>query len=109
MDRKTLAIVSYISIIGWLIAYFMYKDKQRDPFVAYHLKQSLGIAVISILLGVAINVVVGMVPALSVVVYANIAILVLWVLGIINALNGQKKPVPVVGQLFEQKFAFLNA
>ncbi|NSL85294.1 DUF4870 domain-containing protein [Chitinophaga solisilvae] len=108
MDKKTLAIVSYITIIGWLIAYFQYKDKERDPFVIYHLKQSLGIAIISIILGVAINLVVSMVPALSVVVYANIAILVLWVLGILNALNGLKKPVPVVGPLFENKFAFLN-
>lgn len=109
MDRKTLAIISYISIIGWLIAYFQYKDSKRDPFVSYHLKQSLGIAVISIVLGIAINVVVRMVPALAMVVYANIAILVLWVLGILNALNGLKKPVPVVGPMFEQKFGFLNA
>ncbi|WP_341843080.1 DUF4870 domain-containing protein [Chitinophaga caseinilytica] len=108
MDRKTVAIISYISIIGWLIAYFQYKDKPRDPFVAYHLKQALGIAVISIILGVAINVVVRIVPALSVVVYANIAILVLWVLGIINALNGLQKPVPVVGAMFERQFPFLD-
>ena len=108
MDRKTIAVISYLSIIGWVIAYFQYKDKKQDPFVAYHLKQALGIAIISILLGVAINVVVSIVPALSVVVYANIIILVLWVMGILNAMNGLKKPVPVVGPLFEHKFGFLN-
>ncbi|SHL66756.1 Uncharacterized membrane protein [Chitinophaga jiangningensis] len=109
MDRKTLAIISYLSIIGWLIAYFQYKDKPKDHFVSYHLKQALGIAIISILLGVAINVVVSLVPALSVVVYANIAILILWIMGIINAYNGQMKPVPVAGPIFEGKFSFLNS
>ena len=107
MDKKTLAVISYITIIGWLIAYFQYKDKERDPFVTYHMKQSLGIAIISIILGIVINVIVRIVPSLSVVVYANIAILALWVLGIINAVNGRKKPVPVVGPLFEDKFSFL--
>lgn len=107
MDKKTLAIISYITIIGWLIAFFQYKDKERDPFVTYHLKQSLGIAIISFILGAAINIIVRIVPSLSVVVYANIAILALWVLGIINAVNGQKKPVPVVGPMFENKFSFL--
>ncbi|SEW51826.1 import component protein [Chitinophaga arvensicola] len=107
MDKKTLAIVSYISLIGWLIAYFQFKNKARDPFVSYHLKQSLGIAIISTILGIVISIVVRMIPALSVVVYANIAILALWIPGIINAANGQKKPVPVVGSLFEDKFPFL--
>lgn len=107
MDKKTLAIISYITIIGWLIAFFQYKDKERDPFVTYHLKQSLGIAIISFILGAAINIIVRIVPSLSVVVYANIVILALWVLGIINAMNGRRKPVPVVGHMFENKFSFL--
>lgn len=108
MDKKTLAIVSYISIIGWLIAYFQYKDKPRDSFVTYHLKQSLGIAIISILLGVALNILVRVSPALAVLGYANIIILALWILGIINALNERTKPVPLVGAMFENKFFFLD-
>lgn len=106
MDRKTLAIISYISIIGWLIAYFQYKDKPKDHLVSYHLKQSLGIAIISIILGAAIGIVARIVPAVA---YANIVILVLWILGIINAYNGQMKPVPVAGPLFEGRFNFLNS
>ena len=30
MDNKTLSIVSYISIIGWVIAYVVGKDKADD-------------------------------------------------------------------------------
>ncbi|MFB6454006.1 DUF4870 domain-containing protein [Chitinophaga sp. Hz27] len=108
MDKKTLAIISYITIIGWVIAYFQYKDKERDPFVIYHLKQSLGLAIIGLLLGAATSVVISIIPALSVVAYANFAVMVLWILGIINAAKEEKKPVPVIGGMFEDKFAFLN-
>ncbi|MGJ1432455.1 DUF4870 domain-containing protein [Sphingobacterium spiritivorum] len=108
MDRKTTAIISYITIIGWLIAYFQYKDKTKDAFVNYHLKQSLGISIISILLGLVLNIVVIAVPALAVLTYANIFILILWILGIVNASKEEMKPVPVVGSIFEQKFSFLD-
>lgn len=108
MDKKTLAIISYISIIGWLFAYFQYKDKPREGFVTYHLKQSLGIAIISIILSVILNVLARIVPGLAILSYANIALLILWILGILNAINGRMKPVPIVGSLFENKFAFLN-
>ncbi|MGJ1197126.1 DUF4870 domain-containing protein [Sphingobacterium spiritivorum] len=108
MDRKTIAIISYITIIGWLIAYFQYKDKTKDAFVSYHLKQSLGITIISILLGLVLNIVVIAVPALAVLTYANIFILILWILGIVNAVKEEMKPVPVVGTIFEQKFSFLD-
>ncbi|QEC43767.1 DUF4870 domain-containing protein [Pseudobacter ginsenosidimutans] len=108
MDRKTLSIVSYITLIGWLVAYFQYKDKPKDPLVSYHLRQSLGIAILSIILSVAITVVVRMVPALWVLTWAQIVILVLWILGILNAANEKMQPVPVVGPMFENKFSFLD-
>jgi uncharacterized membrane protein len=36
------------------------------------------------------------------------AILILWIFGIINAANEQKKPIPVIGKIFENKFDFVN-
>ena len=108
MDKKTLSIISYITIIGWLIAFFQYKDKSKDPLVSYHLKQSLGLAIIGIVVGIILGVVVRMVPALAVLTYVNIALLILWILGILNAANEKMKPLPVVGQMFEDKFSFLD-
>ena len=108
MDRKTLSIVSYITLIGWLVAYFQYKHKPKDPLVNYHLRQSLGIAILSILVSVGITVVVRMMPALWVLTYAQLAVLLLWILGILNAANEKMQPVPVVGPMFENKFSFLD-
>lgn len=107
MDNKTLSIISYISIIGWLIAYFMGRGKM-DTFLRYHLKQSLGLAIISLLFMVALNILAAIIPALGILGLLSFVILIFWVLGIINAANGVMKPVPVIGKLFEDKFAFIQ-
>ncbi len=107
MDNKTLSIVSYLSIIGWIIAYVMGKEKM-DDLLKYHLKQSLGLAIVSILFTVALNVVAMIVPALGILGMLSLAILVLWVIGIINAANSAQKPLPIIGKAFEGKFVFLN-
>ncbi len=110
MNNKTLSIISYITIIGWLISYFSYKDKfPKSSLVSYHLKQSLGVAVLGIVFSVAINIIAMVVPTLAgILSLANIVILVLWVFGIINAMNEIEKPVPVVGSFFEDKFDFIK-
>lgn len=110
MNNKTLSIVSYISIIGWLISYFSYKDKTpKSDLVNYHLKQSLGVAFLGVLYTVAINVIAMIIPSIAgVLSLASIAIIVLWVFGIINAANEVQKPVPLVGIMFEDKFNFIK-
>ena len=110
MDKKTLSIISYITIIGWVIAYLQYnKLENKDSLTKFHLKQSLGIAIIGILLSVALTIIGMVVPTLaSILSLANLAVVVLWVLGIINASNEQEIPVPVVGAMFTNKFDFIK-
>lgn len=107
MNTKTLSIVSYVTLIGWAIAYFSGKDKS-DALLRYHLKQSLGLAIVSVIFSVAMNILASIIPALSFLSLLGLAITVFWVLGIINAANGALKPVPVFGKMFEDKFAFIN-
>lgn len=107
MDNKTLSIISYITLIGWIIAYVMGKDK-ADELLKYHLKQSLGLAIVSILFNVLMTIIASIVPALSFLGILGLAILILWIIGIINAANGALKPVPIVGKMFEDKFAFIK-
>lgn len=107
MDNKTLSIVSYISIIGWVIAYFMGKEK-ADDLLKYHLKQSLGLAVVGLVFMVALNVLAMIVPALGILGLLSLVILILWIIGIINAASAAKKPLPLIGKMFENKFAFIG-
>ena len=44
MDGKTIAIISYLTIIGWVIAYVM-NSNNKSQIAFYHLRQSLFIMV----------------------------------------------------------------
>lgn len=107
MNNKTLSIVSYITFIGWLIAYFNGKEK-ADSLLKYHLRQALGLAIVSIIFNVVLTIVATIIPALSFLGIAGLVIVVLWIMGIINAANGAEKPTPLVGKMFENKFAFIG-
>lgn len=109
MSNKTLSILSYITIIGWLIAYF--KSRDLDPksnLVNYHLRQGFGFFIFSFVLNIALTIVTSIVPALFFLNYLTLILLILWVFGIINAVNDQEKPIPVIGKLFEDKFSFIG-
>ena len=107
MDNKTVSIVSYITIIGWLIAYLVGKDK-LDALSKYHLRQSLGLAIVAFIFGIVINILVVISPFLGMLGIVNIAFLILMIIGIINANSEQMKPLPIIGKYFEDKFSFIG-
>lgn len=107
MNNKTFSIVSYITLIGWLVSYFGGKDKAND-LLKYHLRQSLGLIIVGFIVGVILNIIVAFVPSLAFLSYISFAILALLVIGIINASNEVKKPLPIIGKAFENKFAFIG-
>ena len=110
MNKKTLSIISYITIIGWIIAYVNYnKLTVKDSLTRFHLKQSFGIAILGIAVSIALTIIGTIVPSLaSILSLANFGVLILWILGIINANNELEIPVPVVGGLFTDKFNFIK-
>ncbi len=97
---KTLGIIAYLTVIGLVAAFVMNKDK-NDAYAAYHIKQSLGLC----LSGFAIFFV-GLIPILGWIVsfLGSVFLLVLWIMGLLNAVNGKQKPVPVLGGRFEAWF-----
>ncbi len=104
MNNKTIAIISYITIIGWLIAYFIGKDN-LNVFSKYHLRQSLGLALVGFILNILSFSISILGMAFNIV---GIFMFVLFIIGIVNAANYQMKPLPVIGQFFEDKFSFLK-
>ncbi|PUB25911.1 hypothetical protein C8J95_11278 [Elizabethkingia sp. YR214] len=110
MNNKNLAILSYITIIGWLVAYFSYKKQHdKEAFVNYHLEQSLGVFITSVIVSIIAGVLMSVVPSLSIIFsLLSLVPLILLVLGIINVVNDVEKPVPLIGQFFENKFSFLQ-
>ncbi|MEO1011505.1 MAG: hypothetical protein AAFX53_09380 [Bacteroidota bacterium] len=95
-DGKTIAIIAYITIIGLIIAFIMNSSK-NNAFAKFHIGQSLRIAI----LGIANSVLGAILPgSLSIITtIIGLGVLVLWVLGLINAINLKEEPVPVIGTI----------
>ena len=90
MDKKTTDIVAYLTWIGLIIA-FVAGDKEASKF---HLNQSLVIWLAGIVLGV-----IAIVPILGwiVCVVGEIFLVVCWFIGLIGAIQGTEKPLPLIG------------
>ncbi|MVO08457.1 DUF4870 domain-containing protein [Flavobacterium sp. TP390] len=111
MDKKTLSIVSYITIIGWLIAYLIYQGKpDKSSLERYHLKQSLGIGVLGVLNFVVEAILTTLISYSLGIIFTitGILIFILWIIGIINAANAEEKPLPIIGSFFVDKFDFIK-
>jgi uncharacterized membrane protein len=102
-NPRTVAVVAYITFIGWLIARFGMLPSNRSTLSYYHLKQALLIHILSLL-----KIAYSFIPrslALLIVIGALSAILfVIWLLSFINALNGLQRPAPLIGRLAEALF-----
>jgi len=96
-EGKTMAIISYITWIGTLIAFIMNNEK-HNSFAAFHIRQMVGLSLFS--LGISIIARYGGFVAGIL----GICLFVLWIIGLIGAINGEEKKVPFVGDLFQDWF-----
>ena len=95
---KTTAIISYITMIGTIIAFFMNNDK-KNSFAAFHIRQMVGLSILSLINSFVIG-------KFSSYAAGGIGILlfVLWIIGFIGAVQGQEKKVPLLGDMFQDWF-----
>ena len=93
-DDKTAPIVSYLTLIGFVVAVILHGSKKTN-LGAYHLRQSLGLMLTSIAVWVAAMMFV-FVPFVGwlISLAAWVALFALWVMGLISAINGQMSPCP---------------
>jgi uncharacterized membrane protein len=110
MTNKSLAIVGYITIIGWVISYLEFKKRSdKSALVNYHLGQSLGLIILSVVLSIIVTVLIAIAPSLYIVsMVVSIGTIVLLLLGIVAANNEAMRPLPLVGKMFEGKFNFAS-
>ena len=99
-EDRTVAILAYLTLLGFIVAAIL-NSSNKTTLGAYHLRQALGLLLSGIALAViAIVPILGWLAAWA----GSIFLLVLWVLGLIAAINGQKTPVPVMGTHYEKWF-----
>ena len=96
-NAKTVAIISYITIIGWVIALVMHNNDKTE-LGAFHLRQAIGLFLTGLVLS--------FIPVLGWIV--SLGVFILWILAIIGAINGEMKPVPLVGEFYQKTFQGLK-
>lgn len=104
MSSKVTSVLSYFGLIGWLIAFFAGTKDDKSIY----LKQGFGLILLSIVFGIVIQILVRISTSLALVgTVLWIVLLVLFILGLINAIKEEKKPLPIVGKSFEG-FSFIK-
>lgn len=108
--KKNIALLCYLTWIGWVIAIFLFSSKEnRNSYTCFHVRQSLGLGLLAIvccgifqLLGESLFYF--SLPSLLV----FILLFVLWMMGFVSAMNETEKPVPVIGKYFQKWFALIR-
>jgi uncharacterized membrane protein len=92
--------IAYLTLVGWFIAIF-FLNKPKDPLADFHIRQALGINLLLLACGIVF-----IIPVLGWVVgaFGYFLALVLWILGIISAIRGEEKEVPLLGEKFQEWF-----
>lgn len=92
-DGKNVAIIAHITLIGWIIAIVM-NSSDKTEYGSFYIRQVLGI----MLLGFVCS----LIPVINII--AWILPLAMWVMSLIGSLSGEKKPVFLLGNQFQDWF-----
>ncbi|RPI18331.1 MAG: hypothetical protein EHM58_05730 [Ignavibacteriae bacterium] len=94
---KTMAIIAYFIFFVPLLV----EEARNNKFAMYHTEQSILILILNVV-GLILGTIGSFVCIGAIFYLINLFAFVLWVMGLINAIQGQAKPVPLVGQYGEK-------
>jgi hypothetical protein len=111
---KTAGILSYFTIIGWLFAYFAFHVNKKTELGSYQLRQTLLLNIVFIVIIFGLPFLLGSIwtaaGILSLSYFLRLlefAFFVLWIIGLIGAINSEKKPIPILGERAQSMFSTL--
>ncbi len=117
LERKefdnTMGIVAYMTLIGWIVAIVQNGEKKGEEkaFVAFHLRQMLGLLIFSIgswIVFVILAFILIWIPLLGPLLLLLVqlglfgGLFALWIMGVISASKKETTPVPVLGKLIHK-------
>lgn len=96
-EGKVFAILSYIIPILFIVPLI----QKNNAFSLYHAKQVMLLIIASLAIGF-----VNVIPCLGQIVWAvgALFLFVLGIIGLINAIKGEAKPIPLIGKFAEEWF-----
>jgi uncharacterized membrane protein len=100
MDAKTKAIISHLFVVGWIIA-VVFNMNRKEEYASYYIKQNLGIIIMAITLRI-----INMIPIFGPVLWVlgGLLVFVFWLLSFMWSIQGEMKPIPLLGDKFQDWF-----
>jgi uncharacterized membrane protein len=101
-EDRTVAILAYITLLGFIIAIVMHGSK-KTQIGTFHLRQALGLFVTAFAGGLILAII----PIIgwALIPFFMLGIGILAIIGIIAAAGGQQKPLPILGEKYQKWFA----
>ncbi|WP_339631428.1 hypothetical protein [Bizionia echini] len=101
-EGKTMAIVAYFTFIGLIIAIVMNIDK-KNQFTTFHIRQMLGLVIMLLISNITEKYISSWLGT------SFWAItFVCWLFGLFYAIKSEMKPIPIIGEKFQEWFRNIN-
>ncbi len=94
---KVVAILSYITVIGWLVAIVLH-GTHKSNYASFHLRQSLGLIVTGALLA--------LIPLIGWLL--GVAVCLAWLYALYHVVQGHTQKVPLLGDFYQEHLDFIK-
>lgn len=109
INKKKIAVISYLTLLGWLFAFFKYQKGARSSLTKFHLEQSFGLGILVLTSNAFMLLLVILDPFFKLMlIINNMGMAILWITGLLSAYYGVRLPLPVIGFYFKDKFRFIQ-
>ncbi|MDP3313543.1 DUF4870 domain-containing protein [Lutibacter sp.] len=98
-NGKTIALISYLTWIGTIIAFIMNGEK-RNSFASFHIRQMIGLSLFSFINALFIVKYIGFWVAAII----SLVLFVFWMIGFMGAIKGEEKKIPYFADIFQEWF-----
>jgi len=109
MDPKVAALLSYLA--GWVTGLIFFLIEKEDKYVRFHAMQSILLSIAMFVIIIALNIVLVMLSFIAdtfgllfalVSPLLGLAFLVLWIMLMVKAYQGEKWKLPIIGDMAER-------
>lgn len=100
---KGTAVISYLTIIGFVIAYFMNNDKKNE-FASFHIRQSLGLWLTFFAIGLVVSNLDSWLASIGFYLFFG----VLFLYAFMTALTGRTSETPILGKFYQRFFSSIG-
>lgn len=104
-NNTLVGILAYITLLGFIIALIINSNKEgkEREFGAFHLRQALGLGILHLIILFSFQIISFIIGINFAGNLLSLSVLILAVLGVINAANGEMKELPLIGSFINEK------